>query len=548
MRKIKRLTSLILCAFLVATAFASCDSAKSGGNGGNNGEEIPETEVVNEITLPISEDGATFDMWVIWSNTYIESLNENTAVQLMEEKTGVTINYTCIPTEAGTEKFGLLLASNEYPDMINMGEDQVTYPGGGDKAIDDGVYVDLTNYVETYMPNYRNYRANDELLNKMTLTDQGRMYYIAMLRADSDANISPEPAWVGMTIRQDWLDDLGLEMPETISDWETVLTAFKDEKGAEAPLMIGPTGTVTTEAFTSAYGVLSGFYMKDATTVGYGPCEEGYRQWIELFRDWYAKGLIDPNFISNNAAMVIPTEYGATGKTGAGSNIWGLTRKYYYEMGSTDDENIDFVAVKAPTLNEGETAQYKYVSYPVSHKIAVTTACEDLPTLLKWMDYQYTREGMLINAYGTEGETYTMVDDEPVYTEIMLHPTEDDGLLGVTSGDRLAIYARGDGVGLVPWDRWDQAYEEDKRSCIFVWDADETSLALPQVTMTEEEGNEYNPIFAQIQTLVQEKTVAYIMGTESMDTYDDFLSSLQSLNIERCIEIQQAAFDRYNAR
>ena len=44
--------------------------------------------------------------------------------------------------------------------MINMGEDQVTYPGGGDKAIDDGVYVDLTNYVETYMPNYRNYRAN----------------------------------------------------------------------------------------------------------------------------------------------------------------------------------------------------------------------------------------------------------------------------------------------------------------------------------------------------------------------------------------------------
>ena len=312
--------------------------------------------------------------------------------------------------------------------------------------------------------------------------------------------------------------------------------------------MIGPTGTVLTEAFTSAYGVLSGFYMKDATTVGYGPCEEGYRQWIELFRDWYAKGLIDPNFISNNASMVIPTEYGATGKTGAGSNIWGLTRKYYYEMGSTDDANIDFVAVKAPTLNEGETAQYKYVSYPVSHKIAVTTACEDIPTLLKWMDYQYTREGMLINAYGTEGETYTMVDNEPVYTDIMLHPTEDDGLLGVTSGDRLAIYARGDGVGLVPWDRWDQAYEEDKRSCIYVWDADETSLARPQVTMTEDEGNEYNPIFAQIQTLVQEKTVAYIMGTESMDTYDDFLASLKSLNIDRCIEIQQAAFDRYNAR
>ena len=55
-------------------------------------------------------------------------------------------------------------------------------------------------------------------------------------------------------------------------------------------------------------------------------------------------------------------------------------------------------------------------------------------------------------------------------------------------------------------------------------------------------------LFAQIQTLVQEKTVAYIMGTESMDTYDDFLSTLSSMNVERCIEIKQAALDRYNAR
>ena len=100
MRKTKQLTSLILCAFLAASALVSCNSGNSSTNGG---DDIPESEIVNEITLPISEDGAAFDMWVIWSNTYIESLNENTAVQLMAEKTGVTINYTCIPTEAGTE-------------------------------------------------------------------------------------------------------------------------------------------------------------------------------------------------------------------------------------------------------------------------------------------------------------------------------------------------------------------------------------------------------------------------------------------------------------
>ena len=561
MKNMKNILNMTLCAMLAASALVSCggsggsssETASTGGNSGSNSNssstsDTVNSDVIDEITLPISENGASFNIWTVWSNNYIESLNDNEAVQLMEEKTGVHIEYTCVPSDAATEKFGLLLVSDSLPDAIYLGEDSLSYPGGGDKAIDDGTFIDLKDYVETYMPNYRAYRNSDELVSKMTLTDQGRMYYIPMLRSDSDANLSPEPAWVGLTIRQDWLDDLGLKAPETIAEWETVLTAFKEEKGAEAPLMIGPTGTIFTEAFTSAYGVTSTFFLKEDGTVGYGPMEEGYREWIELYRDWYAKGLIDPNFISNSANMVIPTEYGATGKTGAGSNIWGLTRHYYYEVGSSDDPDLDFVAIKAPTLNKGDTAQYKFVSYAVSNKYVVTSACKDVPTLLKWMDYQYTREGMLINAYGTEGKTYTMENDEPIYTDMMIHPSDDDGYLGVTSGDRLAVYARGDGVGLVPWDRWDQAYAQDKRSGIYVWHADGTDLALPQITMTEAEGNEYNMLFAQIQTLVQEKTVAYIMGTESMDTYDDFLSTLSSMNVERCIEIKQAALDRYNAR
>ena len=39
-------------------------------------------------------------------------------------------------------------------------------------------------------------------------------------------------------IRKDWLDDLGLEVPETIDEWYTALKAFKEEKGATAPLTL----------------------------------------------------------------------------------------------------------------------------------------------------------------------------------------------------------------------------------------------------------------------------------------------------------------------
>ncbi len=282
MKKRNALLSMTLCAMLAASLFGSCgadtgttsgagENGSTASSGGNSSSESSSNDVIDEITLPISDGSASFNIWTVWSNNYIESLNDNEAVQLMEDKTGVHINYICVPSDAATEKFGLLLVSDSLPDAIYMGEDSLVYPGGGDKAIDDGTYVDLKDYVETYMPNYRAYRASDPLVEKMTLTDQGRMYYIPMLRTNSDAELSPEPAWVGLTIRQDWLDDLGLESPETIDEWETVLTAFKEEKGAEAPLMIGPTGTITTQSFISAYGVLSEFFMKEDGTVGYGP-------------------------------------------------------------------------------------------------------------------------------------------------------------------------------------------------------------------------------------------------------------------------------------
>ena len=51
-----------------------------------------------------------------------------------------------------------------------------------------------------------------------------------------------------------------------------------------------------------------------------------------------------------------------------------------------------------------------------------------------------------------------------------------------------------------------------------------------------------------ISMLVMEMTIKYIMGMESMDTYDQFVASLYDYGLEKCIAYQQAALDRYNAR
>ena len=39
----------------------------------------------------------------------------------------------------------------------------------------------------------------------------------------------------------------------------------------------------------------------------------------------------------------------------------------------------------------------------------------------------------------------------------------------------------------------------------------------------------------------------FVMGVESLDNFDTYMSNLQSLGIERAIELKQNQLDRYNA-
>ena len=59
------------------------------------------------------------------------------AFQEFERATNVHINYTVVGRAEASEKYGLLLASGDYPD-ITMGG-QANYPGGMEKAVEEGV-------------------------------------------------------------------------------------------------------------------------------------------------------------------------------------------------------------------------------------------------------------------------------------------------------------------------------------------------------------------------------------------------------------------------
>lgn len=145
--------------------------------------------------------------------------------QKWQEKTGVPLEFTAPPTGQVKEAFNVMLASGDLPDMIEynfIGD----FPGGPEKAIKDGYILKLNDLIDKYAPNLKKYLQEHPDIDKMVKTDSGSYYAFPFIRGDEYLRV-----FQGPIIRKDWLDELGLPVPETIDEWTTTLRAFKEKKG-----------------------------------------------------------------------------------------------------------------------------------------------------------------------------------------------------------------------------------------------------------------------------------------------------------------------------
>ena len=561
----KRLLAALLALSMVTAFAVSCEddqgssSQSSSSVTASDESSGEEEEIVTEITLPITEEPVTFTCWKAWSSDYLTNLSENYAFQEMARLTGVTIDFTCVPASAAKEKFGLLLASGEYTDMIdgeNPGE-TVVYPGGLDAGVSDGILRDMTEYVRKYMPNYRALLETYPDILQVAITDEGRNVACYGIRADLDyptksVIVENEPAWCGMAIRQDWLDELNLEIPTTIDELHDVLVAFRDNYGAWMHLY--QDGTIGNDYILSAYGVTQDFYMIDGgDTVGFGPTTEAYKTYVTLMRDWYAQGLIDPDFVSTNSTFILTdNEYYANDKCGVGMSYHGTSGRYHYINGYTDNEDMYLRAMVAPVLNEGDEVVTTWQSMPAlrAHMTTTNLPEELMPIYAKWLDWHYTYDYAVLMAYGIEGESYEIDENSEwyfVFTDRIKNPETP----GMTPSAAKGLWTQNNIVGYMDWtsgfelnalsgNTWtEESYE--------TWEQQTDQIMLPMyASLTTEESQEYQSLYVDIESYVAENTVQFIVGSKDIDTeWDAYLAELENMNVDRCVELKQASVDRY---
>lgn len=137
------------------------------------------------------------------------------------------------------------------------------------------------------------------------------------------------------------------------------------------------------------------------------------------------------------------------------------------------------------------------------------------------------------------------VDGKPQLMDIVLN--------NPTYGTNVALnyYALNISMGLLDWSRTTVNYTDAQKAALEIWSEGDTDYNYPtNVTMTTQESEEFNRTYSDISTNVSENVLAFITGSRPLDdeNWDAFVSGIEGMGIQKCVELKQAALDRYLSR
>lgn len=489
---------------------------------------------MNTQAVKAEEDKPTLTVWAYWTNSDLYSDQGDWEYwQAIEEACNVNLEF--LDSSGGKDALSLLAGTDDLPDIII--DYDGTFPGGVQKMLMDGSIISLNELMDNgSLPNFKAYLESDPDVDKLCKNNEGEYAWVPMIRTPDSPLV-----FNGNMIRQDWLDELGLEMPTTLDEMEQVLLAFKDQKGCDAgfSFIYGNYSLIV-----NSFGIMEGMYVDADNKVHFGAIEDEYLDFLTLFNDWMNKGIIDPDGFTQDADSFFAKV--ASGRTGL---VWGYTGGTLGKIQTMEETTpeMDFEPMPNPVQNEGDTFAVDQSSYRVNNiGGTISATCKNPEAAARVLDYNFSEEGNMLANYGKEGVTYEMVNGKPEFTDFVLHNPD-----GLSIEKALSIYAGCNNKPfLVQKDYMlgGYAYDVQKKS-LEVWATpDATIKAMPPQTMTEEEVAEYNSIMTDIQTYVDEYKLKFILGTESLDNFPQFVENIKNMGIERAIEIRQAEYDRYLER
>ncbi|WP_019909166.1 extracellular solute-binding protein [Paenibacillus sp. HW567] len=262
------------------------------------------TSFLSGCSLPLGQQAATEQQratptsapplyhisWTMHQNLPVPKDAE--MLKYVEDKFNVDLDVWNLENNKYEALLDMKLAQGAIPDLfrIRQSQDLLKYQQQGVLA---EIPVDTLN---TYAPNLmRAIRENAPAYEHSGMID-GKYYGIPVI---NPTNIYRTP----VVYRQDWLDKLGLPVPQTLADFEKVIYAFtNDDPDGNG---IKDTYGLSSEGMNVVFGAFGQivfadqlyFSTKDGKKV-IGALQPEMREALKYLRKWYKDGVIDPEFIT----------------------------------------------------------------------------------------------------------------------------------------------------------------------------------------------------------------------------------------------------------
>ena len=510
---------LLLVAVLLVSAFPAASFAAGLMPEGI----VPELPLVSEpttIKIGVPADAfSDYEGGVIWDQ--------------FQEETGITIDWVEYAEE---EQVTLMYASREYPDVIiNLGTDQAkadAIAAGDIIALDE--YKDLLPNVYAFFDLYPN------IAQKAFATD-GHLYGTPYAFLD-EVSYGLRDVWL---INRTWLDELGLAIPTTATEYLDVLRAFKAHAGeGSIPENVIPHYMRYNERIGGQFDIYCAFgvYMMDgdysANIDGkytYQAVNPDLKDAIKYLKTMYAEGLLPASMFTDDSS----TYYNVVNSIPA---IAGVVTGYHNGNNYTIGGNYYPIA---PFDSETGRPSYTRTQNPeikIKNCIMVTKACTNVEAAIKFIDYLNVPINSMRAQWGAEGCAWKYNDDgDPELIESWVRDLEQNvPYNGVEKTLITSDWYVNPSKNLEGHRAW-AVFNTYKDTRVYY-----TMPNMPNDVLDEMDELRINDLGAPNKDYVKKTVADWIMGNGDIDSeWDAFVKKQYDLGLDEYLELCQLKLDTF---
>ena len=414
MKKILLKFSCLCLAMILLTAVISgcADNGQKNDQGKNGTEASSEPSKTGKPASEGTEKGERVELTV---EVYDRGTQGQTPVdnnywtkwiqQEFGEPNNVDVKFVSCPRSEEVQMLNVWMAANQAPDISFTYSPNVVYNYYKNNGL-----TDLTDALEEYGSDLKQFLGEDVLSYGRFADKQYALPAKRIMQAGTCTYI-----------RKDWLDKLGLEIPDTTEDFYNVLKAFKEENpgnvGKVVPYALKALVRNDARGFFEAFREECSdkeYYINNRLFL------PGYKEGARFLNKMYNEGLMSPEFPIDKDGTMLNQDV-IRGAAGSYNGVYDFALRDvpgYCKNLAANVPGAELVPCD-PYTNKYTGGHTKQINGPAGLYILVPKSSEKkVNEVVKYLSWMSSKDVLFFLQYGNEGIGYTMVDGIPKVNQV----------------------------------------------------------------------------------------------------------------------------------